>query len=172
MSEKSGSSYRTYLLRCWREGSDLPDAAPTWRFSVEEVLGERRRHGFGNLEDVAAFLQEKLLINVERKNKMCNVVQQYVGVIDKLTDDRHSRSWRRVEFPHPFEADLQVVVLAMSQTHNGPDTPGLRIQRVDQTGFEIRYDEVIWHDAAGRAQGSQGRHPQSEKVGWVAYGYR
>lgn len=105
-------------------------------------------------------------------SQSCKIIQQCAGLIDKLTDDRHSGSWAHVEFPHPFEPDLHVVVLAMCQTHNGPDTPGLRIRNVDQTGFEIRYDEVIWHDAAGDAQGSQGRHPRPEIVGWVAYGYR
>jgi len=103
---------------------------------------------------------------------MCTIIQQCVGLIDPLTDDRYSRTWSRVEFPHPFSPQVEhVVVLAMCQTHNGPDTPGLRIRHVDHTGFEIRYDEVVWHDASGEAQGSQGRHPRHEIVGWVAYGY-
>lgn len=105
-------------------------------------------------------------------SQSCHIIQQCVGLIDTLTDDRFSGTWRTVEFPTPFSPNVNhVVVLAMSQTHEGPDTPGLRIRNVTYSSFEIRYDEVIWHNATGAAQGSQGRHPRPEIVGWVAYGY-
>ena len=60
MPEEKAEAYRAYLLRCWREGADSPEKKPTWRFSVEEVLVERRRWGFGRLEEVMAFLQSDL----------------------------------------------------------------------------------------------------------------
>jgi hypothetical protein len=51
---------RAYLLRCWREGKATPDGKPRWRFSVEEVLHERHRRGFGSLEALVAFLRAEL----------------------------------------------------------------------------------------------------------------
>jgi hypothetical protein len=61
MPEEKAEAYRAYLLRCWREGEASGGEVPTWRFSVEEVLGERRRWGFGRLEEVVAFLQVELV---------------------------------------------------------------------------------------------------------------
>jgi P pilus assembly chaperone PapD len=52
--------YRAYLLRCWREGEAASDREPLWRFSVEEILPERRRKGFNNLEALIAFLRAEL----------------------------------------------------------------------------------------------------------------
>jgi hypothetical protein len=52
--------FHAYLLRCWREEEAAPEGAPRWRFSMEEVLHERRRWGFTDLESVLAFLQAEL----------------------------------------------------------------------------------------------------------------
>jgi hypothetical protein len=52
--------YHAYLLRCWREEYAAPGREPGWRFSVEEVLHERRRWGFGSLEGLVAFLRAEL----------------------------------------------------------------------------------------------------------------
>ena len=51
---------RAYLLRCWREDDVPSHAGASWRFSVEEIWGERRRWGFGSLERLVAFLREQL----------------------------------------------------------------------------------------------------------------
>ena len=51
---------RAYLLRCWRETEEAPGQEPPWRFSVEEILGERRRKGFSNLRALIAFLRTEL----------------------------------------------------------------------------------------------------------------
>ena len=48
---------RAYLLRCWWERTTL---GPLWRFSVEEVSGERRRRGFRSLEALVAFIRGEL----------------------------------------------------------------------------------------------------------------
>jgi hypothetical protein len=53
-------SYRAYLLRCWQEGEAPPGKEPLWRFSVEEILHERRRKGFSSLEALIAFLRAEL----------------------------------------------------------------------------------------------------------------
>lgn len=55
--------YRAYLLRCWFEGEAVEDQAPLWRFSMEEVLDQRRRLGFSHLEDIMAFLRTELAAN-------------------------------------------------------------------------------------------------------------
>jgi len=56
MSKETNPSYRAYLIRCWRDRSGSDEEHP-WRFSVEEILSERRRRGFGSLEALVAFLQ-------------------------------------------------------------------------------------------------------------------
>ena len=52
--------YRAYLLRCWQEGEAAPGKEPLWRFSVEEILNERRRKGFSSLGVLIAFLRAEL----------------------------------------------------------------------------------------------------------------
>jgi len=52
--------YRAYLLRCWQEGEAAPGEEPRYRFSVEEVLHERRQRGFDGLEALLAFLRAEL----------------------------------------------------------------------------------------------------------------
>lgn len=42
------SSYISYILRSWQEGSH-------WRYSLEE-LGSGKRHGFASLDDLVSFL--------------------------------------------------------------------------------------------------------------------
>ena len=50
---------RAYLLRCWRERRAAAGKS-VWRFSVEEVFGERRRRGFHSLEALVASIQGEL----------------------------------------------------------------------------------------------------------------
>ena len=50
--------YRAYLLRCWQEGE-------RWFFSLEEVSGERRRHGFPDLKALVAFLRREVIAKEE-----------------------------------------------------------------------------------------------------------
>ena len=39
--------YHSFLLRCWEERGDAPDAPAIWRFSLQDLrTGER--HGFGS----------------------------------------------------------------------------------------------------------------------------
>lgn len=60
---------RAYLIRCWQEYNAQPDV-PRWRFSVEEVLHERKRWGFEDLDALFAFLraelEDKEVSNAER----------------------------------------------------------------------------------------------------------
>ena len=51
---------RAYLLRCWQEGKVRADHEPLWRFSVEDVFGERPKQGFGSLEALISFLRVEL----------------------------------------------------------------------------------------------------------------
>jgi hypothetical protein len=51
---------RAYLLRCWQEGEAAAGQEPLWRFSVEEIVPERRRKGFTSLEALLAFLRAEL----------------------------------------------------------------------------------------------------------------
>jgi hypothetical protein len=60
MGEQKTKPYRAYLLRCWQEGEAAPGKEPIWRFSVEEILNERRRKGFSSLGALIAFLRAEL----------------------------------------------------------------------------------------------------------------
>ena len=51
---------RAYLIRCWQERNSDPGDGPHWRFSVEEVLHERKRQGFKDLASLIAFLRAEL----------------------------------------------------------------------------------------------------------------
>ncbi len=56
---KETAPNRAYLIRCWQESNMVPHA-PRWRFSVEEVLHERKRWGFEDLDALLAFLRTEL----------------------------------------------------------------------------------------------------------------
>jgi hypothetical protein len=60
MHREKNYPYRAYLLRCWWEGEAAPGQEPPWRFSVEEILDERRRKGFSSLRALIAFLRTEL----------------------------------------------------------------------------------------------------------------
>ncbi len=110
---------------------------------------------------------------VKRLNLQAKGLEQRVGIIDPLRQNRRDGTWRTVKFKPPFCAK-NVVVIPTAQTRRGPDTPGLRIRRVSQTSFQIRYDEVYYStNLAGTPgpYGSNGRHPLFERIGWVAYGF-
>lgn len=84
--------------------------------------------------------------------------------------------WYRVTFPTPFVLGSTPVVMSQIQTRAGHDTPGLRMRRVDSTGFDVRMDEVILTEAdstilgdLGRVEGN-GLHGRPEILGWIAVG--
>jgi hypothetical protein len=67
---------------------------------------------------------------------------------------------------------MAVVVIPMTQTYNGPETPGLRIRDVDFDHFQIRFDEVVIKTGStGSADYSANGAHGDETVGWVAYGF-
>jgi hypothetical protein len=54
-----GPTMRAYMLRFWKVGGTDSQAAPTWRFSLEDPhTGEKL--GFADLEALVAFLSEEL----------------------------------------------------------------------------------------------------------------
>jgi hypothetical protein len=61
MRKETDRPYRAYLVRCWQEGEPSCDEGHRWRFSVEEVLHERRQRGFSGLEALLAFLRTELV---------------------------------------------------------------------------------------------------------------
>lgn len=74
----------------------------------------------------------------------------------------------RVTFPTPFPAGTKVIVLAQTQTFNGPHTPGIRLHDVNEEGFLIRFNEIVSMVGGTTVANSDGRHT-TETVGWVAY---
>ncbi|MFD4571479.1 hypothetical protein ACFWNK_00505 [Streptomyces sp. NPDC058417] len=78
------------------------------------------------------------------------------------TSGGNTSTFTRVTFPTPFPAGSQVVVLPLTQTFNGPETPGIRLHDVTPTGFLIRLNEIY----AGATR-SDGTHT-TETIGWLA----
>ena len=95
--------------------------------------------------------------------------EQRVGIIEPLGADRASDSWHTVTFEPPFPPTMSVVVIPMTQTYIGTESPGLRIQNVSHASFQIRFDEAVVRSDRGDFS-SEGRHGD-EVVGWVAYGF-
>ena len=95
------------------------------------------------------------------------------GTVPNFTASRKT-GWHKVNFPQSFASTP--VVFAQCQTFRGPDTPGIRIQNVSTTGFEVRMDELQASGATSSKQGSLGKfvsdgiHPNPEVLGWMAVG--
>ncbi|MFN8482330.1 MAG: hypothetical protein U0768_04600 [Anaerolineae bacterium] len=58
MTEHLALPQRAFLIRCWQDGHSRGDDAPAWRFSVEEVGGDRQRYGFTSLDSLVVFLEQ------------------------------------------------------------------------------------------------------------------
>jgi hypothetical protein len=79
------------------------------------------------------------------------------------TSGGNMSTFTRVTFPTPFPAGSDVIVLPLTQTFNGPETPGIRVHDVTETGFLIRLNEVNVNPNTK----SDGKHT-AEEVGWLA----
>ncbi|MEU0670232.1 hypothetical protein ABZ508_32855 [Streptomyces lavendulocolor] len=73
-------------------------------------------------------------------------------------------TFTKVPFPTPFPSGSVVIVHATVQTFNGPQTPGVRLHDVNETGFKIRMNEVYSSDTGT----ADGMHTE-EIIGWTAY---
>ncbi len=49
--------YQHFILCLWQEGSAAPNAAPVWRYSLENPYTAERR-GFGDARDLMALLDQ------------------------------------------------------------------------------------------------------------------
>ena len=58
-------AYRAYVLRCWQNGKVERGQTPHWHFSLEEILHERRRQGFDDLEALIGFLREQFNLRLK-----------------------------------------------------------------------------------------------------------
>ena len=56
----AGPTYRTFLLRCWREAGAGPDGQATWRFCLVEPGNGGTELGFASLEALLAHLRQEL----------------------------------------------------------------------------------------------------------------
>ncbi|MFJ6775085.1 hypothetical protein ACIQOV_29690 [Kitasatospora sp. NPDC091257] len=79
------------------------------------------------------------------------------------TTGGNTSTFTRVTFPTPFPPGSEVIVLPLTQTFNGPDTPGIRVHDVSESGFLIRLNEV----RVNATVMSDGKHT-TEKIGWLA----
>lgn len=78
-------------------------------------------------------------------------------------------TFTQVTFPKPFPDGSKVLVVPMTQTFHGPNTPGLRIAEVTNTGFKIRMNELVG-DSDGKTHTAlaDGLH-DPETIGWAAF---
>jgi hypothetical protein len=60
MLNKKECLHHAYLLRCWQERKASASEKPRWRFCIEEVLQERPRQGFDDLDALVTFLRAEL----------------------------------------------------------------------------------------------------------------
>ncbi|WP_371648855.1 MULTISPECIES: hypothetical protein [unclassified Streptomyces] len=74
-----------------------------------------------------------------------------------------TNTFTRVDFPTPFPPGSDIIVQTTVQTFNGPETPGIRLHDVSNTGFLIRLNEIF-----GGGVSSDGKHT-AETIGWTAY---
>jgi len=51
--------YRAYILRLWQERPASTERPSVWRFSLQDTRA-RQRYGFGDLTELAAFLEERM----------------------------------------------------------------------------------------------------------------
>jgi hypothetical protein len=58
---KRKSFYQAYLLRCWYEEESATDDFLQGRFTIEEVLHDRRTWAFSKLEDLITLLEQELI---------------------------------------------------------------------------------------------------------------
>jgi len=124
----------------------------------------------GIIKGGATWKQEEIPLNpaeptTEEFQVPTTLSNQQIGIIDPLDADRKRGNWHKVTFDVPFEKGKRVVVIPMTQTYVGINTPGLRLQNVTNLGFEIRFDELV-----GAGDLSDGSH-HKEIVGWVAYAF-
>ncbi len=81
-----------------------------------------------------------------------------------VTTSGDTSTFTSVDFATPFPEGSQVIVIPMTQTFNGYQSPGIRIAEVTNTGFKIRFNELV----GTQPNLSNGTH-NTETVGWVAY---
>lgn len=93
-----------------------------------------------------------------------SLIQQDRSEIRQCPGDHRPEhlTFTMVSFPTLFPQGSQVVVCPLTQTFNDPETPGIHIHDITNTGFLIRLNEVV----AGAVK-SDGKHT-IEIIGWLA----
>jgi len=145
------------LLRIIKEDPDSYVNAPKpWK----PYLGEGDDF---TMADLVKFVQKHYKGHPSTEPGTSVSLDQRAGIIEPLKADRGSNNWHQVKFEPPFPQGKKVVVVPMTQTYTGTETPGLRIRNVNHEGFEIRFDEVVLFGG----KSSDGNHV-NETVGWIA----
>jgi hypothetical protein len=60
VSTPAKATYRSFLLRCWRETGTGPGGQATWRFCLVEPGDGETERGFASLEALVAHLRREL----------------------------------------------------------------------------------------------------------------
>jgi hypothetical protein len=61
MPDDKTPTYRSFLLRYWRERPAGSDREPVWRLSLTDVVGEQLEYEFASLPELANFLRLVLM---------------------------------------------------------------------------------------------------------------
>lgn len=98
------------------------------------------------------------------------------GKVDNFTASRDT-GWYAVTFKNPFPEGIVPTVFTQVQTYNGADTPGVRLRKITNTGFEVIMNEIIMYGATATKDSvvtelgkvsSDGVHPHAETLAWMA----
>lgn len=84
-----------------------------------------------------------------------------------VTNDDLS-SFGQVDFDHRFPEGVVPIVIPFVQSFNGPQTPGIRITDVTNSGFKIRLNEIVCSQNGVGTAMSDGHH-NVETIGWIAF---
>lgn len=60
MLKQTDRLYHSFLVRCWLIPPTTADEAPVWRFELQDISAESKKHRFPNLDQLCAFTSEKL----------------------------------------------------------------------------------------------------------------
>jgi len=79
MSKAADQIYLSFLVRCWLIPAATNDEPPTWRFELREVSAEAHKQHFSNLEQMKAFLAEKLAALTESSKQNSDKADGRIG---------------------------------------------------------------------------------------------
>ncbi|MCE7991802.1 MAG: hypothetical protein HEP71_07475 [Roseivirga sp.] len=94
-----------------------------------------------------------------------------IGTVENFTTADYD--WQTVEFSPAFPDGVIPQVFVQIQTFGGEDIPGLRLQNISNTGFQVSMREAYMSNTTSSVVGDLGiiqgnGHPNEETLAWMA----